>query len=301
MPVPKTDNVIDPASNDQAVLSQCLPKQADELLASQLDALNQAHHHPHVRQHRRVRDTRVVQHHPIRPPSDLLLALVRGWLVRQGRLRTRIGLRLPGGRRGTAAAAAIVTFLLRFPAGRSVVGSTSLVGTLATMVLPATEGTTQVQATRVTGVREKPNAALYAGNDATLQLRMGLQDRVQSSLILADDRLGAIVLVPVIAKRENFPDCYDKKARLSVIMQSVSFTPSSYLLDAKASRGRARTFSRPQRNFPTAPRHNRYNTEPLRRHRCLPSRSTFLSPNRLTSLLERKNCSSSFQVVAQFI
>jgi hypothetical protein len=113
---------------------------------------------------------------------------------------------------------------------------------LPAVVVPTAERTTQVQAINVPGMREKANAALNAGNDATPQLRMGLQDRVQSGLILTDKRTGAIVLVPVIAKRENFLDCYDKKARFSLIMLSVLHTPSSYLLDAKASRGRARLF-----------------------------------------------------------
>lgn len=83
-------------------------------------------------------------------------------------------------------------------------------------------------------MREKANAAQLAGNEATLQLQLGmrLHDRVQRSLILTDKRVSAIVLVPVIAKRENFPDRYDKKARLSVTMLSVLHTPSSYLLDA---------------------------------------------------------------------
>jgi hypothetical protein len=93
-------------------------------------------------------------------------------------------------------------------------------------------------------MREKANPALLAENDTTLQLQlgMGFHDRVQRSLILPDKRVSAVVLVPVIAKRENFPDRYDKKARLSLTMWSVTFTPSSYLLDAKASRGRARIF-----------------------------------------------------------
>ena len=73
---------------------------------------------------------------------------------------------------------------------------------------------------------------------------MGLQDRVQRGLILPDKRPGAIVLMPIRAKREKLLDGYGKKARLSAIISIVLYTPSSYLFDANASRGRARFFVR---------------------------------------------------------
>jgi hypothetical protein len=91
---------------------------------------------------------------------------------------------------------------------------------------------------------EKPNPAVHAGNDATLKLGMGLQNRVQRGLILQDKRLGAIVLMPIRVKREKLLDAYGKKAKLSVIIPMVLDTPSSYFIDAKASRGRARFFLR---------------------------------------------------------
>jgi hypothetical protein len=47
---------------------------------------------------------------------------------------------------------------------------------------------------------------------------MGLQDRVQRDLILPDERLGAIVLLPIWPKREKLLDGYDKKARFSVMI-----------------------------------------------------------------------------------
>jgi hypothetical protein len=48
--------------------------------------------------------------------------------------------------------------------------------------------------------------------------------------------------VPIREKRENFLQREDKKARLSATMAIVLCTSSSYRLDAKASRGRARFF-----------------------------------------------------------
>jgi hypothetical protein len=152
-------------------------------------------------------------------------------------------------------------------------------GTLSAMVLAATERTTQVEATCAARMRQKANPAVRAADDATPQLGMGLQDRVQSGLILTDKRVGAIVLVPVIAKRENFPDRYDKKARLSLTMPSVLHTPSSYLPDAKASRGRARLFYGLPPKARTTPRRNRCNAQLSRSRRRLPRRVSFPAPN----------------------
>jgi hypothetical protein len=91
-------------------------------------------------------------------------------------------------------------------------------------------------------VGEKANPAVFAGNNAIPQFRMGLQDRVQGDLILPDERPGAVVPVPIRPKRENLFQSYGKKTRFSVIIAKLFDTPSSYLIDAKASRGRARFF-----------------------------------------------------------
>jgi hypothetical protein len=68
------------------------------------------------------------------------------------------------------------------------------------------------------------------------------QDGVQGQLILTNERLGAVVLVPILAKSKNFRDGYSKRDRLSVKMLIVLGMSSSYSLDANASRGRARIF-----------------------------------------------------------
>ena len=62
--------------------------------------------------------------------------------------------------------------------------------------------------------------------------------------------------MPIRAKREKLLDGYGKKARLSVTMLSVVFTSSSYLLDANASRGRARFFVRAGQLLATIARTN---------------------------------------------
>ena len=110
------------------------------------------------------------------------------------------------------------------------------------MVLPAAEWTTQIGSVGAARVGKKPNPAVNTVSYALLQFGIRLQYRVQRDLILLDKRTDAIVLVPVLAKRENLLDRDDIKARLSVIMRIVFFTPSSYLIDANASRGRARFF-----------------------------------------------------------
>jgi hypothetical protein len=84
---------------------------------------------------------------------------------------------------------------------------------------------------------------MATGNGAVLKLRIVFQDPLQLELILTNKRVGAIVLVPILGKGENLLERYDEKARFSVMMPSVlSFTPSSYLLDPKVSRGRTRIF-----------------------------------------------------------
>jgi hypothetical protein len=110
------------------------------------------------------------------------------------------------------------------------------------MLPPTAERTTQIPTTYVAGMSEKPNPAVNAMRDATIELGMGLQDRVQGDLILPDKWPGAIELMPIRPKREKLLGGYDKKARLSVTMRSDLSTPSSYLIEAKASRGRARFF-----------------------------------------------------------
>ena len=113
------------------------------------------------------------------------------------------------------------------------------------MVLAAAEHAAQVQPTCAARMREKADSAVAAASDTVTQVGIRLQDGVQRGLILAHERVSAIVLVPVRAKRENLLERYDKKAKLSVTMQNVTFTPSSYRIEAKASRGRTRFFLRP--------------------------------------------------------
>jgi hypothetical protein len=141
-------------------------------------------------------------------------------------------------------AAGIELLLLSPSDSRPVVRGAPLAGTFLSVVLPAAERATQVPPACVAGMREEANSAIRAGSDAPAQFGMGLQDRVQRGLILPDKRPGAVVLMPICAKREKLLDGYGKKARLSTIISIVLYTPSSYLLDANASRGRARFFVR---------------------------------------------------------
>lgn len=86
------------------------------------------------------------------------------------------------------------------------------------MVPPATEGAAQVAPARVAAVGQKANPAMNAADDASLKPGMGLHDRVHCRLILPDKRFGAIVLVPIRAKGENFLQRNEKRAKLSVII-----------------------------------------------------------------------------------
>ena len=96
------------------------------------------------------------------------------------------------------------------------------------MVLPAAKWAMEIQAARIARMRQEANSAVAAGRDAAAQMRIGRQHRVQGHLILPNKRFSAVVLVPILAKRKNFRDGYDKTARFSVIMLSLSTTSSYY-------------------------------------------------------------------------
>jgi hypothetical protein len=106
----------------------------------------------------------------------------------------------------------------------------------------AAKGATQIDASGVARMGEEPNPAIDAVHRAGLQSRMVGQNSIESRLILPNKRVGLIILVPIWPKREKLLDSDDKKARLSVKIFSDLHTPSSYLLDAKSSRGRTRIF-----------------------------------------------------------
>jgi hypothetical protein len=125
---------------------------------------------------------------------------------------------------------------------RSIVGGAALIGLLPTMLLAASEGTPQIRSACVARVGEKANAAMHTMSHAATQPRVCVQHAVQVDLIMLDERIGAVVLVPIGPEGKNFLDRYDKKARFSVIIWSCLHTSSSYLIDAQASRGRPRFF-----------------------------------------------------------
>jgi hypothetical protein len=118
------------------------------------------------------------------------------------------------------------------------------------MMRAAAKRTTQIFPARVSGMGEKANPAVNAGNVATLQLGMRLDSRVQRHQILLDHRPGAIVLMPSRPKREELPDGDDKKAKFSATIPMSLHTPSSYLTEANASRGTTRFFSAPKQASP---------------------------------------------------
>lgn len=113
------------------------------------------------------------------------------------------------------------------------------------MVLAAAELAAEIQPARVARMRKEADPAVAAAHRAVLQIRSVPQRGIQRDLILTNERLGAIVLVPILAKSENFRDGYRKIIRFSVKMSIVWCISSSYPLDANASRGRAGIFCAP--------------------------------------------------------
>jgi len=212
-------------------LSQSPNQQFDELLATELETFEKIHDRPHIRQQRRVGQRELAQHPRWQAQFDIL----RQGLVGGRRLRVRGRRRLNLRGRGFAMTAGIEMFLLPLPRRRAIVGGTSLLRRLPAMVLSAAERTTQILAPGVPGMGQKANAAMTAGNGAAVPLGMGRKGSVQRDQILPDQRLGAVLLMPIRLKGEKLPDGDDKKAKLSVTLSRLLHTPSSYLTEAKAS------------------------------------------------------------------
>jgi hypothetical protein len=117
-----------------------------------------------------------------------------------------------------------------------------LVRLLATMVLTTTELAAKVPPIRIPRMRQEANPTVATGDRTACQIGMIAQDGIQRELILTNKRTDAVVLMPIRAKREEFPDGYDKNARFSVRMLSTLGMSSSYPLDANASSGGAGIF-----------------------------------------------------------
>ena len=260
--MPKTEKIIAPSIPADAVLSHSAPEQVHDFPAGEGDARDQAHDHPHVGQQRRVSHARLVEHNAVqsqfgrRGPGRAGRRGTR-WQVRRHPRPIARGPRRRDPRNLTTLTAAIESLLLRFPGDRPVVRGAPLAGTLPAMVLPAAERTSQVPPAGVAGMRQEANPAVRAGSHAPAKLGMGLQDRVQRGLILPDQRAGAVVLMPIRAKREKLLDGNGKKARLSTITSIVLCTPSSYLPEANAPRGRPRFFCVPWPSICDDRRHQR--------------------------------------------
>ena len=103
------------------------------------------------------------------------------------------------------------------------------------MVLTAAERTAEIPPIRVPRVCQEADPAVAAVHGTACQIGMIAQDRIERDLILTDERTSAIVLMPIRAKRKEFPGGYDKNDRFSVKMLISSCTSSSYELDADAS------------------------------------------------------------------
>lgn len=171
---------------------------------------------------------------------------------------------------------------------RSIMPLAALAGLLAATVLTATERTVKISPVRVPRVRQEANAAVLTVNRTACQTGMIAQDRIECRLILTNNRTSAIVLMPIRAKCKELPGGYHKNARFSVKMLIVFDTPSSYELDAHASRSRARFFiGSAKENHPVADTTGPFHSNDLG---CLAPLLLSRSPASATSpLLGKKN------------
>jgi hypothetical protein len=167
------------------------------------------------------------------------------------------------------------------------------------MMLAAAERTTQVRAARIPGMGEKADPAVNAGNHTSLQFRLRRDSRVQPQQILLDYRPDAIVLMPIRPNREELPDGDDKKAKFSATIPMSLCTPSSYLTEANASRGRARFFCAPTEARPDS-RIQRPNPHRPPHQICSPTATLPPSQRSPTTTWKKRKTPSSFQVVGQF-
>ena len=159
-----------------------------------------------------------------RPRESALGESAVSWLDCSGeRRRGRHTARFPPG--GLAACRNVELFLVPSAFVRLIVLPAPLVAKLATMVLLGSQRDSGDSAGPRCGMRKEANPAVAAAHRAVLQIRTIPQGRIQRQLILTNKRTGAVVLVPILAKRENFRDGYSKIARFSVKMLIVLASP----------------------------------------------------------------------------
>jgi hypothetical protein len=118
----------------------------------------------------------------------------------------------------------------------------ALVRLLATMVLTASERAVEIPSIGVPRMGQEANRAVAAADRTVFQTGMIAQDRIQRGLILTNNRTSAIILMPIRVKCKEFPGGCNKNSRFSFKMLIWFDIPSSYELDANASRSRARFF-----------------------------------------------------------
>ena len=258
----KTQNVIPPRAICYAALSQYFPQPPNNFNVAQPDAFNHPYQRADVGKHGRVDDRRSRENDPV----EVQLQSQRrfGWnglryVFRKrgicwGRGRTgrwrRAGRRLARNdawiarrftirRRRTAVTPGIQGILFPFPAFRPAVRLDSFVRLLRTMMFRAAKGTPKIFPASVLRSRQESNATVRAVFDAPLQLGMGLQERVQSRLILPNKRIDATVLMPIELIREKLPDRNQKKTgfRLHFECYSHPRPTSSTLMRRAAGRG----------------------------------------------------------------
>ncbi len=178
----------------------------------------------------------------------------------------------------------------------------SFVPTLATVLCATAERTAEILPVCVPRMREETNSAAATTDRTVFQIRTIAQDGIEPELILTNKRKGAVVLMPILAKRENLGDGYDKNARFSVKMLILCCISSSYGLDAKASRCRARIFYAEARKIPEPIRATDRHVSNSPTYSSCPADLTALHASQAATWKEKPSCLKNdplllFQVV----
>ncbi len=155
------------------------------------------------------------------------------------------------------------------------------------MVFAASERAAQIHATGIPWMSQKPNPAGGAVCLAFAQFGIRTQDRIQSGLVLTHEPIDAIVLVPILAKRENFPD-RDTKEPGSRLGYRDCFSHPRPTSTTRKLREEGRGFFMQSDRFRIDGQHKRLSDHQPRKTTSLPRQRSFRAPDIFKALLGNK-------------
>ncbi len=145
------------------------------------------------------------------------------------------------------------------------------------MTFCAAKGTPQIFPASVLRSCQESNATVKAVLDATLQFGMGLQEGIQSRLILPNKRINLFVFVPICPIREKLPD-RDQKETRSRLQFQYFFSQPRPTVSTLMRRVEGRGFLCANRKTVKRNRSRRFSPHLLSHHWLPPSYPTLRDP-----------------------